>query len=186
MSQPAILAEDSLNEESNEDSCGGSGSLFSSPERLTLEEDYQGSPTVILPSPNNTLGQVRNVSRRLFTKPLQESNSNRPRVLPAAATCRELPVENSSGDTQHLILQEIKKTNSRLDVFATQLESLERRLASVESSHMSVTPSSSSGNDGSATKGKRKIPSRVSVRYFMNSYKCCCIFREISAWIVSY
>ena len=75
--------------------------------------------------------------------------------------------EGNGVSTQNLILQEIRKTNFRLDSFANQLDSLESRLASVETNQLSVTPSSSSasGVEKSAERGKRKVPARVSVSF---------------------
>ena len=85
-----------------------------------------------------------------------------------------MPLEPRRTDTRDLILEEMRKTNSRLDVFSGQLKSLETRLTSMETNQLSITPSSSStsGTDGSAGKGeKRKVPSKVSVRSLLRD--CC-------------
>ena len=50
----------------------------------------------------------------------------------------------SSDNTQLLILQEVKKANSRLNIFSDRLEALESRLASVENNQLSATPVSTS------------------------------------------
>lgn len=63
----------------------------------------------------------------------------------------------SSDNMQLMILDEIKKANSRLDVFSDRLEAMENRLTSIESTDL-YTPGSSS-----AEKVKRKVPAKVSV-----------------------
>ena len=77
------------------------------------------------------------VSRRLFTNPDEQ---------------RRQPLRNVSNstelDTQRLILEELKRTNSRLDTFSEHLEALDGRLKSVEQMQLdSTTPSSSANSD---------------------------------------
>ena len=110
--------------------------LFSSPVR------DDGGPT-----PCANISERPQAMRRLFQEENEAPNPKAPR-----------------GNAEELILQELRKTNSRLDVFAGHLESLEKRLASVETS---MTPSSSSGLEVSGGVKKRKIPAKVSV--------CSCI-----------
>ena len=69
-------------------------------------------------------------------------------------------------DTQELILQEIRKANSRLDEFAANIKAIETRLDSVENHYINVTPvstSTSSCAEESGGKIRRKVPKRVSV-----------------------
>lgn len=76
-----------------------------------------------------------------------------------------------SSDTG-VILEELKKVTSSLNDFSERLESLDSRLKSVEEMQIrsnSATPSSSS-TDGSAPKGKRRVPAKVSVS--SSSLKC--------------
>ena len=75
----------------------------------------------------------------------------------------------ASNDTQLLILQEVKKANSRLDGFADCLEALESRLASVETKQMSVTPASTSTESSTDCRKKRKVPAKVRVSFFFNT-----------------
>lgn len=171
-----VLAEDSLSEESDRDYGTESDDLFSSPGRCgELEEIIDLIPDVIPQSPKNALERANppRATRCLFTKPLGESSNSTPRRVPPVPWCtHRAPVESplepprciGGAETQDLILQEIRKANSRLDRFAGQLQSLETRLTSVESNQMSMTPNSSSGTDGSAVRGKRKVPAKVSVR----------------------
>lgn len=53
------------------------------------------------------------------------------------------------------MLQEVRKSNSRLDTFSDRLEGLESRLASVKDNQLSsVTPSSSSTDQQPGARGK--------------------------------
>ena len=62
-----------------------------------------------------------------------------------------------------LILEELKKTNSHLDLFSEHLKALDGRIKSVEQAQLTISPSSSSSStDGSAVK-KRKVPAKVAV-----------------------
>ena len=72
----------------------------------------------------------------------------------------------ASNDMQLLILQKVKKANSRLDGFADCLEALESRLASVETKQMSVTPASTSTESSTDCRKKRKVPAKVRVSFF--------------------
>ena len=68
---------------------------------------------------------------------------------------------SAESDTQRLILEELRKTNSRLETFSEHLEALDGHLKSVEQMQLnSMAPNSS---DGSASKAKRKVPAKVAV-----------------------
>lgn len=62
---------------------------------------------------------------------------------------------------KHLILKELKKTNSSMDNMSKRMDSIDNRLKSVErqQKETSISPSSS------VETTKRKIPSRVRVCY---------------------
>ena len=64
-------------------------------------------------------------------------------------------------DTQLLILQEVKKANSCLNVFSDRLEALETRLAAVESNQLTST--STSVDSSVDSRRKRKVPAKVRV-----------------------
>ena len=80
------------------------------------------------------------------------------------STCRGEPLQNATAteparlsperNTQELILDELKKVNSRLESFSDRLDALDCRLKTVEEMQLSCsTPSSSiSTDDGSAGK----------------------------------
>ena len=70
---------------------------------------------------------------------------------------------SSESDTQRLILEELRKTNSRVDTFSEHMESMDGRLKSVEQRQLNSTTPSSSTSDGSASKSKRKVPAKVAV-----------------------
>ena len=173
----SVFVRDSFGEES-EDSLRNSNSemeavedsemLFSSPESAPQDGCPKSSTT--------TFNKRRMATRRLFQENESElHNQIRPpqqgqlsdlsnRVAPARQSNSELGnISPTSSNTQEQILQELRKTNARLDMFTGRLESLEGRLASVETTTLSMTPSSSSGVDNSGEKGKRKVPARVSV-----------------------
>ena len=82
----------------------------------------------------------------------------------------------TNADTQMLILEEIQRANSRFDRFVDSLQTLEKRLSSIENTQsLQLTPSSSSSSstpstDDSIKKGE-KFPSKVSVRCY--SFYCC-------------
>ena len=63
------------------------------------------------------------------------------------------------------ILVELKKVNTRLESFCERLDSLDGRLKSVEDMQVNLSSSVSSNTEESASKTKRKVPSRVSVSY---------------------
>ena len=90
-------------------------------------------------SPNATRSST--VIRHLFSRskspdPLNDITNRSP--------SSPQPRPAADNDTQLLILQEVRKANSRLDMFSDRLEGLESRLASVEDNQLSsVTPSSS-------------------------------------------
>ena len=72
---------------------------------------------------------------------------------------------------QKQILEELRKTNSRLDTFSDQLEAMDGRLKSVEQMQLnSATPTSSS--DSSTSKTKRKVPAKVAVSAAIYNYTC--------------
>ena len=70
---------------------------------------------------------------------------------------------SSEFDTQRLILEELRKTNSRVDTFSEHMESMDGRFKSVEQRQLNSTTPSSSTSDGSASKSKRKVPAKVAV-----------------------
>lgn len=186
MSSP-VYAEDSFDEESYRDYSEGSDQeLFSSSDGKNADD----SPDFIPESPKKPPVNCISAVRRLFAKPLRSYAISSVPSQPTVTGTREL--SESGGDdgvsTQNLILQEIRKANSRLDSFANQLDSLESRLASVETNHLSVTPSSSSasGVEKSAERGKRKVPAKVSVSFmwaisrsiqFYVAHHSCAIYR---------
>ena len=118
-----------------------------------------------------TSGNVSNsVSRRLL--PSRSNTENETSILPMNDLTNSVP--NRSGsfsaakdrDTQELILQEIRKANSRLDEFAANIKAIETCLDSVENHSINVTPvstSTSSCAEESGGKIRRKVPKRVSV-----------------------
>ena len=164
----SILAEDS----DSEGSARESDDLFSSPGGTTsLEEDTSSS--TIPPSPKNA-SNSSHATRRLFFQPLSDASNAIPSNRPTTTTTTTLPagcLRNSRADTQDLILQEVRKANSRLDSLADQLVALETRVASVETNQLSMTPSSS-GTDRSSEKSKRKVPAKVSVSCPFLSFAC--------------
>ena len=156
MASDITTVTDSMGEESED--------LFSSPE----------GETVANMSPNTASSST--VVRRLFSgnespngnPPLRDITNRSPSIQP--------PGPATGNDTQLLILQEVRKANSRLDTFSDRLEGLESRLASVEDKQLSsVTPSSSSSTDSSGTRGKRKVPPKVRVSSYKSrlvKFKC--------------
>ena len=174
-----VLAEDSFGDDSVWDSYGQeSEDLFSSPGTGgvgTLEHSNDITTDIITEGPTGALGRIQ--SRRLFV----ETTANKAQ---AEQPVNE-PRRGSESDSQCMrtILEEVRQANARLDMFASQLQSLETRLASVESHQISMTPSSSS--DGSATRKRRKVPLKVSVgkliniiiryKHFQSDYCILCI-----------
>ena len=101
-----------------------------------------------------------NANRRLFVESFDPATD-----MDVRAPLRN--VTNSCISTQPCssssILEELKKVTSRLDTLSEHMESLGGRIKSLEQTQTAFsTPCSSS--DGSAVKGKRKVPAKVSVR----------------------
>ena len=129
------------------------------------DSDVGGNGTfqTVLNSPNKVpAASGSRLNRRLFTKtttreeprwqPLGDATNPR---SPACARTRP-----SESDTQILILEELKKTNSRLDSFSEHLKTLDGRIKSVEQAQLTISPSSSSSStDRSAVKEKSPIQS---------------------------
>ena len=173
----SVFVRDSFGEES-EDSLRNSNSemevvedsetLFSSPEFAPQDGCPKSSTTTFNKRPMAThrLFQENESEHQNRIRPVSQQGqlsdlSNR--VAPARQSNSELVnISPTNSNTQELILQELRKTNARLDMFTGRLESLEGHLTSVETT-LSMTPSSSSGVDNSGEKGKRKVPARVSV-----------------------
>ena len=105
---------------------------------------------------------VNSVTRRLFSEsiPLPSHTST-----PDPITSSHLAaVGHSEGVyTQNLILQELRKANSRLDDVAGQLKSLDSRLVSVETNVTMSSSSTSTDRSTGSCRGKRKVPAKVSV-----------------------
>ena len=164
----SVLASDSFDDSCSE--IGESEDLFSS--TGNDESDDGNNP----PSQINSItgfvprsSAVRGPSRRhLFSEsPPNVSNfnvSHTTKQLKPSAKCTGSENVEANINTQTLILEEVRRANSRLDLFAEQLTSLEKRLTSVETGGV-VTPSSSgTSTDCSGKRGKRKVPATVSVR----------------------
>ena len=83
------------------------------------------------------------------------------------ATARELERLPPKSDTQKLILEELERTNSRLESFSYHLETLHWWLKSVKQMQLnmssSTTSSSINTDDGLAGKSSRKFPAKVAV-----------------------
>ena len=111
------------------------------------------------PDPVRSASRGQQSARRLFP-PDDERETHRGELLENATA--------TEPDTQKLILEELRKTNSRLESFSDRLEALDCRLKSVEQMQLnSSTPSSSvSTDDGSAGKSRRKVPAKVAVRIY--------------------
>ena len=72
------------------------------------------------------------------------------------------------------IVEELKKVTSRLDTLSEHMESLGGRMKSLEQTQTAFSTLCSS-SDGSAVKGNRKVPAKVSVRiclYFSVFLSC--------------
>lgn len=157
-----IFALDSFGEG---DSDNSSEELLESDGDSDIARTGNGAFETVLNSPNNVpAASGSRPNRRLFTEPAAREEPHRQPLgdatnLRSPASVRTRPSES---DTQVLILEELKKTNSRLDSFSEHLKALDGRIKSVEQAQLTISPSSSSSTDGSAVK-KRKVPSKVAV-----------------------
>ena len=86
-----------------------------------------------------------------------------PQTLSLQATYIAAVGHSEGVDTQNLILQELRKANSRLDDFAGQLKSLASRLVSVETNVTMSSSSTSTDRSAGNYRGKRKVPAKISV-----------------------
>ena len=109
------------------------------------------------------------VTRRLFTAS-EENGPNAAKDNAVGYLTNQSTT--TSEDTQLLILQEMKKANSRLSAFSDRLEAVESRLASVENNQLSATPASTSADSSADSRKKRKVPAKVRVSLFI-SLLCC-------------
>ena len=184
----SVFVRDSFGEESDDslrnsnsemEAVEDSETLFSSPESALQDGCPKSSTTTFNKRPMATrrLFQENESEHQNQIRPVSQLSDLSNRVAPARQSNSELGnISSTSSNTQELILQELRKTNARLDMFTGRLESLEGRLTSVETTTLSMTPSSSSGVDNSGEKGKRKVPARVSV--------CCpCIYFQYLVWL---
>ena len=124
------------------------------------EVDYvEDSPTRARSSDR---ARSQTTARRLIVSDSDEDSVHRE----ARETERErLPPES---DAQTQILEELKRTNSRLESFSDHLEALDCRLKSVEQMQldMSASTSSSASSIGSESKSSRKVPAKVAVSIY--------------------
>ena len=90
------------------------------------------------------------------------------------------------------ILVELKKVNTCLESFCDRLDSLDGRLKSVEDMQVNLSTSVSSSTEESASKTKRRVPSRVSVSFsspFLSLSSChppCQFLSLFCAWVYLY
>ena len=86
---------------------------------------------------------------------LSDTANSRPQNRGPTTTSEEPDIHG-----QKLILEELKKTNSRLD---SDLQALDSRIKSVEQTQLSFLTPSSSGTDRSDVKNKTKVQAKVVV-----------------------
>ena len=105
---------------------------------------------------------VKGVTRRLFSESIPPpSHTSTPDPITSSHLAA---VGHSEGvDTQNLILQELRKANSRLDDFSGQLKSLDSHLVFVETNVTMSSSSTSTDRSAGSCRGKRKVPAKVSV-----------------------
>lgn len=143
--------------------CGGS---FRAQFNAREVDHVEDSPT---PARSTARGRGRQTARRLFLSCDSEEEAYRGELL-ENATARELERLPPESDTQKLILEELKRTNSRLESFSDRLEALDCRLKSIEQMQLNMSSSTASSSintdDGSAGKSSRKVPAKVAVRIY--------------------
>lgn len=116
--------------------------------------------------------QIEMANEPRTSTPAKRSSTLRRRLFSNPDEQNREPLRNVSNlsnaieaNTQRLILEELKKTNSRLDTFSERLEAFDGRLKSVEHNLINSTTPSSSSSDSSASKSKRKVPAKVAVSF---------------------
>ena len=155
------------NSDSEHDSDQFSDDLFDGPSDcggliLGREVDFvENSPT---PARRTDKGRSQQTARRLFVSDSEEEVCRGELVQNATGT--ELERSPPKNDTQKLILEELKKTNSRLESFSDRLEALDCRLRSVEQMQLNVSTSTPSSSIGSAGQSSRKVPAKVAVSIY--------------------
>ena len=162
MSQP-VFAEDSFGDSDS----SVEGRLEESRELFALSgaEDVRRDEVDLTPRfvnvPRST-PVVKSVTRRLFSESIPPpSHTSTPDPITSSHLAA---VGHSEGvDTHNLILQELRKANSRLDDFAGQLKSLDSRLVFVETNVTMSSSSTSTDRSAGSCRGKRKVPAKISV-----------------------
>ena len=118
-------------------------------------------------SSSSTVGSNRSrfglSGNRLQIGRVLQETAGRSTGTPRRVLAHSSDVSQQSG----AILEELKKVSSRLESFSERLDSLDGRLKSMENMQVNMSTSMSS-TDEAVSKTKRKVPSRVSVSFFLS------------------